>query len=161
MKRILLLMLVLVTLAGCSTNTSTPVTMATPSVIPAATIAVTSTATIPVISPTAQATTSTTVTPAPIVTVNKAQLIKEWSGSGTKNTETFHIDSKAWSISWDNTGSTAVIYIGIFNTTDSKTPIDTITGPAGKADISYFYVTGEFYLNILGGDIWSVKVQTE
>ncbi len=92
------------------------------------------------------------------------QKVKSWSGTGIKNTEPFTITGKQWRVVWsikDTTGYGAAILqvyvkkpgVKLFNHI-----LVNITGTA--SDVTYFYESGEFYLEIYGGNgDWSISVE--
>lgn len=90
--------------------------------------------------------------------------LKEWSGTGNKNTETFHISSSPWTVEWlkTPTDSSPLLMIEIYRPGE-QTFTDYISSgtsnPGIQADTGYIYETGTFYLNITGLSCnWDVKV---
>jgi len=95
--------------------------------------------------------------------------IKEWSGMGTKTTESFVISGEQLAISWvfnpdpPESGIYAN-YFGIYvYRTQDDIPINVVANIAnvssGQSDISYMHESGTFYLNAnsMSGN-WQIKV---
>lgn len=94
------------------------------------------------------------------------QLIKSWTGTGMKTTESFIMHSQPWSIEWKNdpTGmdgsSMGVFQIMAYQTNNPDIPTDIADNPGEKdTDTCYIHTAGSFYLTINAANSnWSVKV---
>ena len=101
--------------------------------------------------------------------MRKPVMIKEWSGTGTKTTESFTISGNQWAISW--AFNPIPIYENFYansfsiqvNKVGESFPIALVANfanvSAGQSDISYIHSSGTFYLDIssLQGS-WAIKV---
>jgi hypothetical protein len=95
--------------------------------------------------------------------------IKEWSGKGTKTTESFVTSGEQWAISWvfNPDPSEFEIYANYFGIyvyrTQDDIPINVVANIAnvssGQSDISYMHESGTFYLTVNSyNGTWKFKV---
>ena len=96
-------------------------------------------------------------------------LIDEWTGTGSKNTQSFTMSGSQWAISWtfNPKPPTYGVYANYFSIEvykpGSSFPIELVANIAnttsGESDISYIHTSGSFYLAIssLEGN-WAIKV---
>ena len=95
--------------------------------------------------------------------------IKEWSGSGTKTTESFTISGNQWAVScaFNPNAPTLGLYANSFSIEVYKSgisfPVELIANIAnttsGRSDISYIHTSGNFYLTISAFEgSWTIKV---
>ena len=95
-------------------------------------------------------------------------VIKEWTGSTTKTTEPFTIESDVWAISWSFTPEPVVgIYANIFSVSVMKPgsaqpesiPVSLANTKQPVSDESYIYERGTFYLDINAmSGTWAIQV---
>jgi len=88
------------------------------------------------------------------------QTVKSWQGTGIKKTEPFKITGKQWRINWKSNGEYGIFQIYVYRPGDNL-----IVGVAANAqgnaeDVSYFYKTGTFYLDVIAANAnWSITVE--
>jgi len=105
-----------------------------------------------------------TPTPTPTPTKEiKLQMIKEWSGTGTKTTGPFTIAIKPWAIAWANNPTASYGgYLGItvYDISNPNFPIALVANTIERgSDNSYIYETGTFFLEIdVANTKWEVQV---
>jgi hypothetical protein len=82
--------------------------------------------------------------------------VKEWTGNGVKQTETFTVGNE-WRIDWTNNGAD---YLGVTikDATGGYVGLVANTTTAGS-DTSFQHKGGTFYLEISGTGSWKVGVQ--
>jgi hypothetical protein len=106
--------------------------------------------------PFAAGTAAPVVPAAPAVGTKNWVVIKEWSGNGAKDTETFTVGSE-WRVDWVNSGS----YLGVtIYDAATKFPVGLAANTqAQTSDTSFQHKAGTYYLsvNAIGG--WKVAVQ--
>ncbi len=91
-------------------------------------------------------------------------LVKEWTGTGSKVTETFDVASKEWRVNWssksqgDGLGS-----IGVLVYTADKKLIGSATGRVGVSDATYIHEgPGRYYVEVRAADIdWTVTAEED
>ena len=89
------------------------------------------------------------------------QTIAQWQGKATKNTETFHIPSKEWRISWDTRpGSLGDFNFQLFVYTadgDLRTVAANVIG--ADQDSSTMRGSGDYYLTINTAQPYTVEIE--
>jgi hypothetical protein len=91
-------------------------------------------------------------------------VVKEWTGTGSKVTETFEVTSKEWRVNWsskstgDGLGS-----IGVLVFTADKKLIASATGRVGLKDTTYVHEgPGRYYVEVTAADVdWTVTVEDD
>jgi len=85
-----------------------------------------------------------------------------WSGSGAKETETFYVSSKEWSVTWavkNKSGFDGVFQISVYDEDGNLQNLAANIAEAEADDISYMHNgPGTFYLSINTGSDWAVSV---
>ncbi len=77
------------------------------------------------------------------------QKITEFSGSGTKSTETFRVTEDEWRIKYEVNGENIMVFsLFIYPKGESKKYVDIVVATETTNDESYIYESGEFYLKI-------------
>jgi len=149
MKRLLILCVLPLILAGC-TNT-TIVNNAKPS---------TTTSVIETIA------TNTTITTKSTTPASQPDIVAKWSGTGIKTTDSFTITDSKWDIQWSsdpemmNGTSVGMLQIYVFNVKNTSIPVTVVANTSQQdSDDSYIYQSGTFYLTIGGANTtWTVNV---
>lgn len=103
---------------------------------------------------------STTKAPA----LSEWRVVKSWTGSGIKQTESFRIASKEWRISWTTKNEKVAGLLQIFVYTDSGELVTLAANQQGAgSDVSYVRSTpGRYYLTINSANVdWTVTVEDQ
>jgi len=103
---------------------------------------------------------STTKAPAP----SGWRVVKSWTGSGIKQTESFRIASREWRISWTTKNEKVAGLLQIFVYTDSGELVTLAANQQGAgSDVSYVRNTpGRYYLAINSANVdWTVTVEDQ
>lgn len=89
------------------------------------------------------------------------QQVATWDGNGTKNTETFHIQSNEWRINWSTEpGEYGDMNFQIFIYNTNNNPIGVAANVIGQAsDVSYMRGSGDYYLSINSGQPYQIIVE--
>lgn len=122
----------------------------------------------PTATPTTKPTTTTTTTPTTTATTTpkpgQGKMLKEWTGTASKTTESFTITAAPWQVSWSSNpqllsgqsiGSLQVLLL------DSKgSPVSSITNTSKKEDsINSVPQAGTFTLQVIASNTqWVVQV---
>ena len=91
-------------------------------------------------------------------------LVKEWTGTGSKVTETFDVTSKEWRVNWSsNSQNSGLGSIGVLVYTADRKLIASATGRVGAPDTTYVHEgPGRYYLEVRSADVnWTVTVQDD
>jgi len=109
----------------------------------------------PETTPTKTPTPETTQTPLPV------QIIAKWTGSGIKNTETFHVTSNEWFIAWDTRpgqyGDMNFI-VTVYNSDGSyKDSAANVIGASNDHTVERG--AGDYYLNINTAQPYTIEIQ--
>jgi hypothetical protein len=99
-----------------------------------------------------------------VVVALGAQTSKHWSGSGIKETESFDIRSKEWSITWQTTKErfrgASIFQIYVYD--DSQRLVSIAANKQGEGqDTSYVHAgPGRYWLKINSGNVnWAIVVE--
>ena len=99
---------------------------------------------------------------ASVNSITSSDVIASWSGSSTKNTETFHVPSKEWKISWNTQPSQygdMNFQIYVYNSDGSlKNVAANVIGE--NSDYSIIRGSGEYYLMINTGQPYEITVES-
>lgn len=84
-----------------------------------------------------------------------------FEGNSIKNTQTFHISSNDWAISWATTpGEYGDSNFAVTVFTENGNLVDMVANIIGKgSDISYMKGSGDYYLKIISGQPYKIKIQ--
>ena len=84
--------------------------------------------------------------------------LKQWAGTGAKETETFQTEAAEWRINWTNI-SGGLLQITVYDEAGKIVSLIANTTVVGK-DTSYVHRKGRFYLTINAANSrWSVSVE--
>jgi len=99
---------------------------------------------------------------APVASTTSSGVIASWSGSSTKNTETFHIPSKEWKLSWNTQPGKhgdMNFQIYVYNLDGSlKNVAANVIGES--SDYSIIRGSGDYYLMINTAQPYEIKVES-
>lgn len=95
----------------------------------------------------------------PVVKAKTWQTVIEFTGNGIKTTQKFTIASDEWMLTWATTpGSFEGNFIVYVNRGNGEM-VNVAANVMGKAaDTSYFYAAGEFYLEIISTQPYSIII---
>ncbi|WP_410508414.1 hypothetical protein RSJ42_16925 [Methanosarcina hadiensis] len=100
--------------------------------------------------------------PASVDSITASDVITSWSGSSTKNTETFHIPSKEWKISWKTYPGQygdMNFQIYVYNSDGSlKNVAANVIGE--NSDYSIIRGSGDYYLTINTAQPYEITVES-
>ena len=82
--------------------------------------------------------------------------LKEWSGNGPKETETFQTETAEWRVNWSNAGG--FLSVTVYDDGGKMVSLAANTKDEGK-DTSYVHKKGRFYLKINATGKWSISVE--
>ena len=102
--------------------------------------------------------TQTPATPArPAAPAAQFRRVGGWSGTGTKTTEPFRVNSSPWVVKWS---ASAGGCLSVWVQDNAGNPIsEAASTEDGGSDQSYVYTTGTLHLNILAANCqWAVEV---
>jgi len=91
-------------------------------------------------------------------------VVKEWTGTGSKVTESFDVVAKEWRVNWsatserDGLGSISVL---VFNA--DKKLVASATGRVGQPDLTYVHEgPGRYYVEVRAADVnWKLNVEDD
>jgi len=91
-------------------------------------------------------------------------VVKEWTGTGSKVTESFDVVAKEWRVNWsatsenDGVGSISVL---VFNA--DKKLVASATGHVGKPDVTYVHEgPGRYFVEVRAADTnWKLNVEDD
>jgi hypothetical protein len=100
---------------------------------------------------------ATTAAPAaPAAGAKTWVVIKEWSGNGAKDTETFTVGSE-WRVDWVNSGS--LLGVTIYDAA-TKFPVGLAANTTAQtSDTSFQHKAGTYYLSVNAIGPWKIAVQ--
>lgn len=93
--------------------------------------------------------------PAPAPAAAQWVAVKEWSGSGIKNTETFEVRGREWRIQWS---SPDLFQIYLYRE-DGQLAGVAANAISGGKDTSYHRGSGRYYLMVNATGSWNVTVE--
>ncbi len=91
--------------------------------------------------------------------------VKDWTGTGSKATETFQVASKEWRVTWSSTaqGDGAGASFGVLVYTEDKKLVASATGRVGMSDVTYVHEgPGRYYLDVTAANVnWKMAVEED
>lgn len=94
------------------------------------------------------------------------QVIKRWSGNGSKTTESFEVQDREWRINWETRNEpfagAGIFQIYVYDDRDNLVALAANKQGTGR-DTSYVHGDpGRYYLTINSGNVdWSVTVEDQ
>ena len=92
-------------------------------------------------------------------------VVKEWTGTGSKASESFQVASKEWRVTWSSTaeGDGIGSSFGILVFTEDKKIVGSATGRVGQSDVTYVHQgPGRFYVEVTAAHVnWTVTVEDD
>jgi hypothetical protein len=90
--------------------------------------------------------------------------VKQWTGTGSKVTESFDVTSKEWRVNWssDQHGN-GIGSIGVLVFNADKKLVASATGRVGAPDTTYIHEgPGRYYVEVRSADVnWTLTVQDD
>ncbi|HWL06876.1 MAG TPA: hypothetical protein VNQ76_00525 [Planctomicrobium sp.] len=92
------------------------------------------------------------------------KIVKTWSGSGLKNTETFEITSSEWKLHWQAEApmGTASLIINLHDSETPDVPVEMLANQlldSPQSGDTIVRRSGKLFLKILGTTPWTVSIE--